>query len=216
MLLRLQIAIKALHQLGLRPLGLYALYKIGLWTGHYRRITDHRPQTVDHVPSSMAHRPSSVVYRPLFNLPPRDQLLHILGKDGQAALTKEADEIIAGQVRLFGGEPVPLQLTFNEPLQHWTAYESNPQLLSTFYSLSPDIKFIWEPARFGWAFVLGRAYHAGGDEKYSEAFWKYFEQFSDGNPAYLGPHWMNGQEVAIRLMALVWAYQVFTDSHAST
>ena len=68
-----------------------------------------------------------------------------------------------------------------------------------------DLKFIWEPARFGWAFSLGRAYHLTRREKYAEAFWKYFERFDSGNPPYLGPHWMNGQEVAIRLMALVWS-----------
>jgi len=204
------ILFKALRQLGLRPLALYALYKTGLWTGHYRRITDYRPQTIDHVPSSMAHRPSSVVYRPLFNLPPRDQLLHTLGQNGKTALLKEADEIVAGQVRLFGGDPVDLKLTGDWPLAHWTDFEKGT------IKLEGDIKFIWEPARFGWAFTLGRAYHAAGDEKYAEAFWKYFEGFSEGNPAYLGPHWINGQEVAIRLMALAWAAQVFAASPAST
>ncbi len=203
MSLRLPIAIKALHQLGLRPLALYALYKIGLWTGHYRRATDHGLRTMD-------HGPSSIVYRPLFNLPSRDQLLRTLGEAGRAALTKEADEIAAGRVRLFGGEPVELKLTGHWPLAHWTDFERGK------IKLEGDIKFIWEPARFGWAFVLGRAYHALGDEKYPEAFWKCFEGFSDSNPPYLGPNWMNGQEVAIRLMVLVWAAQAFADSPHST
>lgn len=157
-----------------------------------------------------------MVYRPLFNLPHRDQLLQTLGQDGNAALLAEADEIVAGKFRMFGGEPVPLQLAFSEPLQHWTDYETGQAPIPDPQLPIPDIKFVWEPARFGWAFVLGRAYHAGGGEKYAEAFWKYFELFADGNPAYLGPHWMNGQEVAIRLMALVWAAQVFADSPHST
>ena len=110
---------------------------------------------------------------------------------------------------MFGSELVPLQLTFNEPLNYWTEYETGKSPIP--YSLFPihDIKFIWEPARFGWAFTLGRAYHVTQNEKYAEAFWKYFETFSDGNPPYFGPHWMNGQEIAIRLMALVWCAQVF-------
>ena len=99
--------------------------------------------------------------------------------------------------------PVPLQLTFNEPLHHWTEYETGKAPFPFSLFPIPDIKFIWEPARFGWAFTLGRAYHITQDEKYAEAFWKYFETFTDGNPPYLGPHWMNGQEVAIRLMALM-------------
>ena len=48
------------------------------------------------------------------------------------------------------------------------------------------------------------------------AFWKYFEQFERANPAYTGPHWMNGQEVAIRLMALLWAAHLFAAARAST
>ena len=101
-------------------------------------------------------------------------------------------------------------------MEHWTAYERNPSLLSSLYSLVSDIKFIWEPARFGWAFTLGRAYHLNSDEKYAETFWRYFEIFTDANPPCLGPHWMNGQEVAIRLMAFIWATQVFAGSPAST
>jgi hypothetical protein len=119
-------------------------------------------------------------------------------------------------VHLFGGDSVPLQLTFSEPLRHWTAYEISPSLLSSFYSLIPDIKFLWEPARFGWSFILGRAYHLTGDEKYAEAFWRYFATFTDANPPCLGPHWMSGQEVALRLMSFVWTGQVFDTASACT
>ncbi len=123
---------------------------------------------------------------------------------------------LPGRVRLFGGQAVPLEITFKEPLKHWTDYVSHPRLLASLYSRVPDVKFLWEPARFGWGFVLGRAYYLSGKEKYAEAFWKYFECFTDGNPAYLGPHWMNGQEVAIRLMAFVWAAQIFEGAEASS
>ena len=125
-------------------------------------------------------------------------------------------KLSAGKFRMFGGEPVPLQLTFNEPLHHWTDYETGKAPIPFSPISIHDIKFIWEPARFGWAFTLGRAYHIMQDEKYAEAFWKYFETFTDGNPPYLGPHWMNGQEVAIRLMSLVWAAQVFQTASASS
>jgi len=199
---RFIIIFKFLRQFGLRPLALYALYKFGLISGHYRRMTeDHGPRT--------DLSPSSFVLRPLFSLPPRDQLLQTLGEEGKASLLKEADEIVAGKTRLFGGEPVPLQLTFNVPLHQWTDYETNPKLLSALYSQTPDIKFLWEPARFAFAFTLGRAYYITQDNKYAEAFWKYFETFAESNPFNMGPHWMNGQEVAIRMMSFVWAAQVF-------
>ena len=203
---RLRIAFKALFQLGLEPLALYALYKFGLWTGHYRRLESRAIENTEQFK----------ILHPLFELPEREEVLKTLGADGEAALLKEADEIVDGRARLFGGAPVPLRLTLDGPLQHWTEYERGRAPIPFSGYLVRDLKFIWEPARFGWAFTLGRAYHVSGEAKYAEAFWKYFEEFAEGNPAYLGPHWMNGQEAAIRLMALVWAAQVFQTAEAST
>ena len=124
-------------------------------------------------------------FHSLFTFPARKELLQTLGKNGKTLL-QEADEIVEGKFRLFGSEPVPLQLTFNEPLHHWTEYETHHQLLDDLYTLVPDVKFLWEPARFGWTYILGRAYYVSGKERYAEAFWKYFEQFADGNPSNLG------------------------------
>ncbi len=110
------IGIKYLFQLGLRPLALYALYKFGLLTGHYKRLTpifDDRNSNIE--------LPNIV---PLFSLPNRDQLSQILGEEGKANLLKEADEIVNGKVRIFG-EPVLLQFTFEKPLSHWTEYETH-------------------------------------------------------------------------------------------
>ena len=174
MALRFDIALKYLRQMGLRPLALFALYKFGLMTGHYKRL-DGKPQTVN--------RPPSTVYR-LFPIPSREQLASTLSNDGRASLLSEADEIVGGKFRMFGGEPVEIKLTLPQPLQHWTAYETNHSLLSSFVFPHNDIKFLWEPARFGWAFTLGRAYHLTQDDRYAEAFWKYFETFTASNPAY--------------------------------
>jgi hypothetical protein len=117
---------------------------------------------------------------------------------------------------MFGGGPVELKLDPGRPLHHWTAYELDPGLLEPHYSAAADIKYLWEPARFGWAFTLGRAWHLTREDRYAEAFWEYFELFSAANPAWMGPHWMNGQEVAIRLMALAWAACVFERAPASS
>ena len=196
-------SLKALFQLGLEPLALNTLYKVGLKTGYYKRLS-YRESEIGKMNYS------------LFPISTREAVLSVLGTDGQAALINEADEIVGGKFRMFGRELVPIQLTFNEPLHHWADYETGKALIP--YSQFPihDIKFIWEPARFGWAFILGRAYHITQDEKYSEAFWKYFITFTDGNPPYLGPHWMNAQEVAIRLMSFVWAAHIFQTASASS
>jgi hypothetical protein len=197
----LRNALKAARQLGLSQVALYALYKFGLKTGHYQRVT---PAPV--------FRKSNLEFSnlaSLFSLPDRDQLKQILGEGSQQVLIKEADEIVAGAFRVFGGEPVPLYLTGDWPLVHWTQFESGK------FRIEGDIKLVWEPARFGWAYILGRAYHLTRNEIYAATFWEYFDQFTEANPPNLGPHWMNGQEVAIRLMALVWAGQVFETAAAS-
>ena len=205
---RASLTFKALQELGVTQVALYALYKFGLKTGHYRRVTP----VADTLKSNLQF--SNLV--PLFTLPDRAQLVQTLGENGRHALLAEADEILAGKFRMFGGEPVEIKLRFDQPLHHWTEYETHKAPIPDPQSSTHDIKFIWEPARFGWAYVLGRAYHLTQNETYAEAFWKYFEQFVDDNPPYLGPHWMNAQEVAIRLMAFVWVEQVFETAAASS
>lgn len=203
MISKIFIAFKYIRQFGLRPLVLYALYKWGLFSGHYKRLTP-----TDSTP--LTPHPSS-----LFSLPSREGLQQILGDDGKAILLKQANEIVNGKIMIFG-ESTSLDFIHNQSLQHWTAYETDHGLLSSFDFPHHDIKYLWEPARFAFAFTLGRAYHLTQDNKYAEAFWKYFESFTQNNPANLGPHWMNGQEVAIRLMAFVWAYHVFESAPATS
>ncbi len=60
------------------------------------------------------------------------------------------------------------------------------------------------------------AYHISKDERYAVTFWRYTDQFFLSNPPYLGPHWSSGQEVSIRLIALVFAIHIFTQSSYTT
>jgi hypothetical protein len=203
---RLAIAFKAARQLGLTQVGLNALYRLGLATGHYRR-TIQPPNPDQRLPASA---------RDLFDLPSRESLLAILGESGLPALLAQADEVVNGKYRQFGGEPVEINLTPPLPLRHWTEDETGHAPIPNSRFPIPDIKFTWEPARFGWAFPLGRAYHLTADEKYAEAFWRLFETFCAANPPYQGPNWRSGQEVGIRLMTFVWAGQVFAKSVEST
>jgi hypothetical protein len=204
---RIVVVCKAINQLGMQPVALNALYRLGLLSGHYRRMEKRKQLAV------------TGVFRHLFLLPTVEDLKSVLGSDGQAALLTEGEEILSGKVRLFGGVPVAIKLVIPAPLEHWTVYESGKASIpdELFNDLpAPDIKFIWEPARFGWAFTLGRSYHLTGSERYAEAFWHFFETFTDANPFGFGPNWMNGQEVALRLLAFIWTAQVFDSASAST
>ena len=210
--------IQALRELGPSQLGLYALYRFGLRSGHYRRITPPPEAS-----SPGTHPPA--LRLDLFQFPSRDALARLLEEKADALLA-EANEIVSGKFRQFGGPAVPLRLKPDEGLlEHWTVYEQRAEPRReerTGDAGEPeapearDIKFVWEPGRFGWAFTLGRAYHLSRDERLAQAFWSYCETFLDANPPYLGPHWRSGQEAALRLMALVWAAQVFATSPCST
>ena len=199
LLTRALVAAKAARELGAAQTFWYALYQFGLRTGHYRRsspLAEYEPWTGP--------------VRPLFHRPDRTALLNLLGEHARE-VTEEADEICAGQVRLFGGPPVPLNMAPPGPRKHWTALEGN----LTAWGVE-DIKFVWEPARFGWAYTLGRAYVLTGEEKYSAAFWQHFEAFLAANPPNMGPNWSSGQEVALRMLALLFARTAFEGSAEST
>ena len=200
----LSLILSALSELGPSQLGLYALYRIGLRSGYYRRATGEAPEI-------SLGRPSL----DWLALPKRDELLEMLGKSGLVDLIAEANEVLSGKVRNFGADPpVPLQLTVPGQLVHWTAYDhSNSDLNEMGAS---DIKFTWETGRFGWAYTLARAYHLTSDERYPQTFWSYTETFLGGNPPYMGPHWVSAQEAALRLIALVFAARVFSGSAHTT
>ncbi|HEY5728908.1 MAG TPA: alginate lyase family protein [Anaerolineales bacterium] len=79
-----------------------------------------------------------------------------------------------------------------------------------------DIKYVWEPNRFAFVYTLVRAYAYSQDEKYPQAFWALIEHWAQHNPPNTGPNWMDGQEIALRLMAWTFGYFAFLDSPSST
>ncbi len=189
----------AIRELGFGQLGYYAIYQLGLRSGHYRRLTSgQRP-------------PSPVIFRPSLQAPDSIALRQVMGESAIQSLLTEADALVSGQVKLFGAEAKPLLLAPSGPLLHWTEYE-----LGRGAEAGVDHKFTWEPVRFGWAYTLASAYRISGDERYPAAFWQYVETFLEGNPAYLGPNWASAQEVALRLIAFSFSLQIFASAQATT
>lgn len=182
---------KAACELGWRQTGLFVLYQFQKRSSWLRwRLIHVGQQQAQLAP---AKNP--------FKFPDFLLIKKALGENGLTALLAEADEIVSGKVRLFGGEPVPLCLEPQQPLKFALDYGSTID--------GKDIKFTWEPARFGWAVVLARAFAVSGDPIYAQTFWKYLKVFTAANPVYMGPNWTSGQEVALRLTALVFAGEIF-------
>ena len=68
-----------------------------------------------------------------------------------------------------------------------------------------DAKNVWEPNRHHHLVVLGRAYRAFGNPRYSEAIWRQIDSWIDDNPFGYGMNWRSPLELGIRLINWVWA-----------
>ncbi len=202
---KLALSIKSASQLGLNYSILYGIYRFGLWSGHYRRVT----------PSSfflpIPDLSADQIIWPI-QTPDKKILQNVLSFE-KKDLLKEADEILNDSYRYFGGQPEPFSFNNKNPadLPHWTAYE-----LGKAVAENQDIKITWEPARFGWAFTLARAYSLSNNEIYAQYFWKKFDEFTAANPFNSGPNWSSAQEVALRLIALVFAGSILRNSKSAT
>ena len=74
---RLTVILKSLRQLGLGPLALNALYRLGVRTGHYPRVEAKALERIE-------KEGGPFELHPLFHLPDRDALSKILGAEGQS------------------------------------------------------------------------------------------------------------------------------------
>ncbi len=192
----------AIKELGFGPVWFNLVYRLGLWSGYYRLTT---PITTYPVLDEQE-------LAPIKKLEIINGLLSLAqpGKAASRRIIKAADEITEGSYQIFGGSPTPIQFK-NSYTAHWTNYE-----LGRVSTGVADIKDIWEPARFSWACTLAQAYHLNHDENYAAFFWDQINAFIANNPPNSGPNWMNGQEVALRLISFIFAWQVFSDSPKST
>jgi hypothetical protein len=192
----------AIKELGFRPVWFNFIYRLGLLSGYYRLTT----------PIATYPAVDEEKQAPLPKLDIINGLLSLAqpGKAASRRIIKAADDITEGSYQHFGGIPTPIQFD-NLYNAHWTSYE-----LGRVSTGVADIKDIWEPARFSWVCTLAQAYHLNHDEKYVAFFWTQFDAFVVNNPPNTGPNWMNGQEVALRLIAFVFAWQAFSASPKST
>lgn len=186
---------KILTQLKFSELFYLFVYRAGLLSGFYRLVTGRYTARKNHL---------GIDPRWIEEISTAEEKVKA---SGFSPPTRDALEICSGKYRQFGSEPADLILNPGAHLNHWTDYE-----LGKAGREIEDIKLIWEPARFGWAFVLARAYGVTGDPGYARSFWQHTDNFINANPAYWGPNWTSAQEAAMRIIALAFALPVFWSS----
>ena len=139
----------------------------------------------------------------------------------RAVALERAERVVAGGYQAFRHEWQTLPREPREWLRHpgtgalydaaerwWEVRHLDP--------LRGDIKLLWEPARFGWAYDLVRGYVITGDDRYAAAFHERLADWDAANVPFRGPHWSCGQETAIRAAALLYAEANLESAPSST
>ncbi|HJS20161.1 MAG TPA: alginate lyase family protein [Anaerolineales bacterium] len=130
----------------------------------------------------------------------------------------EAERVLSGELKYFSrtyyqvGFPPdwhrdPVTGTRLDSKKHWSEISNDEDV---------DLKFIWEPSRFGMVYSLIRAYASTRDERYTAAFWELVQAWAEANPPNSEANWMDGQEAALRLLAWMFGFHAFLDSPSST
>ncbi len=210
---RSRLILPALRELGIGATFQYAKYQVALRSGMLRRRTPSYRWDDKPLGAWLMHPATietALTHRGPFFFDSRAISQETLKPFQSSDLLREADEITNGAFRLFGGPPITMghepnwgEVPLVETSQvvsldgHWTEYQTEGDL---------DLRLLWEPSRFGWAFALCRAYGATGEERYAEALSSLLASWMEANQPNRGPHWISGQEAAIRILALCFAW----------
>jgi asparagine synthase (glutamine-hydrolysing) len=209
-----------------------ATYSLRLRSGALRRATppaawDSLPLAASLANPGLADPQAYLAYRreaaPRFFFDPAERLRYQpyfarWDNGADSAVAWEAEELTAGRLRFFEHTVLdvgyPPQWNRNAQTGQSAPADRHWSQISDFGF--GDIKFIWEPSRFGFAFTLVRAYWRSGDERYAQVFWRLVEDWREHNPPNIGPQWKCGQETSFRVLAWCFGLNGFLHSEATT
>jgi len=117
---------------------------------------------------------------------------------------------LLGYEALRFGAPVDWHLDpttgIRSPRSHWSVIRYlDPSVVG-------DHKVVWELNRHQHFMLLGRAYRLTGNEEYAQTFVDHVTAWMSDNPPKQGINWASSLEVSYRLIAWVWAIELFRDS----
>jgi hypothetical protein len=125
-----------------------------------------------------------------------------------ATIAARGREVVEGRYEAYGHDWRALPRSATEWRTHpRTGYEFPPRpwwqidLLPS----AADVKDVWEPGRFTWAYDLVRAFAASRDPAYADVFHAQLAGWYEANPPFSGVQWACGQETAVRALAILHA-----------
>ncbi|MDA7676994.1 heparinase II/III family protein [bacterium] len=189
--------LRTTKQLGWRNCIFVLLHRIALRAGFYERSLPMEPCPVPEV--------STGYKAALFSA--REIWFH----NSRQVCLVEADGLLAGQATWFSherfhiGSPPEWFLDpasgqrFPDASNHWSKCRPFG---------GADIKRCWELSRWGWAPLLARAWRLTGDVCYRDASNDWIKSWCLANPVNGGSNWLCGQEVSMRLLHALQAWQL--------
>ena len=124
----------------------------------------------------------------------------------------EADRVLAGEWKYFSHEWIKTGFPPDWHIDPVSGVKLGRDQTLVTASMNTGImisSLSGKPAGWSMVYTLMRAYAHHRDERYAEAFWQLVEDWMDKNPPGLGANWIDGQEAALRLLALCFGYFAF-------
>jgi hypothetical protein len=136
------------------------------------------------------------------------------------SLTKEqVEHLLQGKLSYFSSQDIligwpprwlenPVTNQVYDQTKHWSE-------IKDLDPLKGDIKYTWEASRFGFTYLLCRAFVQTNNDRYVKEFWIALENWLSQNPINGGPNWRCGQEVALRMMGVLFGLLTFGGHEAT-
>lgn len=140
---------------------------------------------------------------------PAPSAFNTISVDAQK-VAESAERVLRGEMLYFSWRWLPRPPSWRaNPLNQYEMPEGHWSSRGEFSESQGDIKWIWEPSRFDWVYLLGRAWGLTGDSRYAEGFLGLLDEWRAHNKPFSCPNFMCGQESSFRLFALAWAAGIF-------
>ncbi len=133
----------------------------------------------------------------------------------RSLVIRRAEHLVNGKMPLLSHDPVEFSGEGRWRRDHILKRTAPQGLLSELDILDTnivgDIRRLWEPSRFGWAYWLGEAYLISGDIRFADTFEELTLDWFAQNPFSDGVNYFSTKEISLRLYAWIHALGMFAD-----